>query len=94
MLTELEGISAELRTDKILTRQKAFNKLDAILNTRSNDLKIFLEDSQFISFTDLFNSAHEGILKVGKPEIWMDLIFHFILISAMRKVGRINNCNP
>lgn len=87
MLTELEGISAELRTDKILTRQKAFNKLDTIINTRSGDLKIFLEDSQFISFTDLFNSAHEGILKVGRFQICLDLKHKTISITAMRKVG-------
>lgn len=63
LLTEVSNLSFDLSSVKISVRQKAFNRLNEILNScRNAELEKLFEKSEDISWTSLFNAAHEGVM--------------------------------
>jgi hypothetical protein len=65
MLSEIDNLTSELRTEKISIRNKAFSKLNDILSSQYDDLKRALSDdsSGDISWEYLFIAVHQGILQ-------------------------------
>ena len=63
--TSIKFLLTELRSDKVAGRQKAFNKLDNILNNRKDELESLFKDSN-LNWNDLLQSAHEGLLHQAK----------------------------
>lgn len=61
MLSELDNLSRELQTEKVLIRQKAFSRLYDILNGRSEEFKRVLEQSNELTWEDLFVAIFNGI---------------------------------
>lgn len=74
MLSEVDSLMSDLRTDKVATRQKAFNKLHDFLTHRLSDLQRIIDDDEDgnISWEGLFKSTHLGIVhqadKLSKPK--------------------------
>lgn len=62
MLSELDNLRHELRTEKVQIRQKAFTKLYEILNSRLPELQRALENNDDITWESLFRAAHKGVI--------------------------------
>lgn len=63
LLTEVSNLSIDLSSVKISVRQKAFNRLNDILSSgRNAELEKLFEKSEDITWTSLFNAAHEGVI--------------------------------
>lgn len=69
LINELYQLSCDIQTDKITARLKALNRLDEILNTRNDELRVVLDatdekDEAGVTWNDLFDSAYGGVMKV------------------------------
>lgn len=64
MLSDIDNLTSELRTDKVSIRNKAFTKLKDIINNRNDELKraINSDNSGNVSWEYLFIAVHQGIL--------------------------------
>lgn len=63
LLTEISNLSIDLSSVKISVRQKAFNRLNDILNSgRNAELEKLFDKSEDISWTSLFDAAHQGVI--------------------------------
>jgi len=60
---DLSDLEDELRSEKLQTRNKAFNKLDMILNQRLDELQKLLstDEDRDCSWESLFLAVHVGI---------------------------------
>ncbi|XP_055591909.1 serine/threonine-protein kinase ATM isoform X2 [Uranotaenia lowii] len=67
---DLCGILAEMRSDKITQRQKAFEKLESILVNREDDILRYMSEGKFDnSWQDLLEAAHHGIQKQNRKMV-------------------------
>ena len=61
---ELLTLTAEMIADKITVRQKAFERMDTILNSREKDLVTIMSDDKYsMTWNQLLEQAHQGIHK-------------------------------
>lgn len=64
---DLCGILAEMRSEKMTQRQKAFEKLELILNNREEDILRYMAEKKFDNnWQDLLEAAHHGIQKQNR----------------------------
>lgn len=78
LTNELHQLSYDIQNNKITVRLKALKRLDEILNTRSDEVKLVLDtsnDESTVSWNVLFNSAYEGVLKVKQLFLCITMSF-------------------
>ncbi|XP_021700539.1 serine/threonine-protein kinase ATM isoform X2 [Aedes aegypti] len=67
---DLCGILAEMRSDKITQRQKAFEKLELILVNREEDILRYMAEQKFdTNWHDLLEAAHHGAQKQNRKMV-------------------------
>nr|XP_029716686.1 serine/threonine-protein kinase ATM-like [Aedes albopictus] len=67
---DLCGILAEMRSDKITQRQKAFEKLEMILVNREEDILRYMAEQKFdTSWHDMLEAAHHGAQKQNRKMV-------------------------
>lgn len=62
MLSEIDNLTQELKTDKVQQRAKAFSKLFDILTHRLSELQRLIDSEDEISWEVLFKATHKGVL--------------------------------
>lgn len=73
MLSEIDNLTSELRTEKVLIRTKAFAKLNEILTSRYSELqKAMSNDTDNVSWEFLFIAAHQGVLMQSQKLVHED----------------------
>lgn len=64
---DLCSILADMRAEKVTQRQKAFEKLELILNSREDDILRYMAEKKFdTSWQDVMDAAHHGIQKQNR----------------------------
>ncbi|XP_053693335.1 serine/threonine-protein kinase ATM [Sabethes cyaneus] len=64
---DLCGVLAEMRSEKISLRTKAFEKLELMLNNREEDMLRYMAEQKFdTGWHDLLDAAHHGIQKQNR----------------------------
>lgn len=61
MHSEVENMLLEMKSDKAQPKQKAFHKMDNILNGRLKELKQVILNSNSLSWQEIYSAAHSGI---------------------------------
>ncbi|XP_058447128.1 serine/threonine-protein kinase ATM [Malaya genurostris] len=67
---DLCGVLTEMRSDKITQRSKAFEKLEAILNNREEDILRYMSEQKFdTNWQDVLEATHHGIHKQNRKMV-------------------------
>lgn len=67
--TDIITICAEIKTDKVAMRLKAFNKIDTMLNSRVHEMNKVISENEDLSWENIFLSAHNGLLN-HSSKLW------------------------
>ena len=67
--TDITTICAEMRTDKVAMRLKAFNKMDTLLNSRLHEMNKAISGNEDLSWENIFVAAHTGLLN-HSSKLW------------------------
>lgn len=66
---DITSICLEMRTDKVILRLKAFNKMDTMLNSRLQEMNKAIIENKDLSWENIFVSAHTGLLN-HSSKLW------------------------